>query len=205
MYEIKDVKKMMETIAQEASKHVDLLAELDGRSGDGDLGETVEKLAKVIIEGSRRDYDDIGMMLKTVAAEMNRAAPSTLGTLLSMGVMALAKSCRGRSTLDAEDVAGFPYILAESIGKSGKAKPGDKTILDALYPMAETVKSTFSETGDLRASYRAGAQAAEQGAESTAGMMPKAGRAQWIGERVKENKDAGAVLCAKTAEVFLRF
>jgi hypothetical protein len=34
-------------------------------------------------------------------------------------------------------------------------------------------------------------------------MIPKAGRAQWIGERVKDNLDAGAVLCAKIAELFI--
>lgn len=81
----------------------------------------------------------------------------------------------------------------------GKAQRGDKTILDALLPMAEAVEKSFAETGCLSAALQAGAQAAKEGAEGTCGMLAKTGRARWLGERAREHMDAGAALCALVA------
>ncbi len=203
MYNIIDVKKMMGKMAEEALKHKELLGELDGLSGDGDLGETVEKASKAVIDSIQKETPDIGALLKGAAMEINKAAPSTLGTLLSGGVMALAKAYKGKKELEAKEIAELPKIMADNIQEKGKAKPGDKTILDALCPMADAVNCNFTETGELKQAFHAGAKAAAKGAEKTKGMLPKAGRAQWIGERVKDNPDGGAVLCAKLGALFL--
>jgi len=88
------------------------------------------------------------------------------------------------------------------IREKGKAELGDKTILDALIPMSEAVAAEYNNGSELKHCFHRGAEAARRGAESTAGMIPKAGRAQWIGERVKDNQDGGAVFCALVAEIF---
>lgn len=203
MYKIADIQKKMFEIADEAAKHVDLLAELDGLSGDGDLGETIGKLTKEVIKKSDEEFSEVGVLFMKTAMAMNKAAPSTLGTLLSSGVMALAKACKGKTELIDEDIISFPRIFADAIKEKGHAEIGDKTILDALYPMAFAAEKEFEVVKDLKQSFKAGGKAAIEGAEHTRGMIPKSGRAQWIGERVKDNLDGGAVLCAKVAEVFI--
>lgn len=203
MYKIADIQKKMFEIADEAAKHVDLLAELDGLSGDGDLGETIGKLTKEVIKKSDEEFDEVGALFMKTAMAMNKAAPSTLGTLLSSGVMALAKASKGKTELTDEDVVNFPRIFADAIKEKGHAEIGDKTILDALYPMAFAVEKEFEAVKDLKQAFKAGGQAAIEGAENTKGMIPKSGRAQWIGERVKDNLDGGAVLCAKVARIFI--
>jgi dihydroxyacetone kinase len=116
--------------------------------------------------------------------------------------MAIAREMKGKAELDPADISRIPKIMADSIKEKGKAESGDKTILDALIPMSEAVSGEFSRGSDIRECFHKGAEAARKGAERTAGMLPKAGRAQWIGERVRGNQDGGAVLCATVAELF---
>lgn len=203
-YTREDVSRILLLIADKIKKNVDLLAELDGLSGDGDLGETMGKSANAVIETAEscKEVTDIGAFLMKTALAMNKAAPSTLGTLLSCAVMAVAKETKGLQNLCPAEIVTIPRIMASAIGQKGKASPGDKTILDSLVPMSEAVISEFSHAG-LKAAFHKGALAAKQGADSTASMIPKAGRAQWIGERVKDNLDGGAVLCAIVCELFL--
>ena len=123
-----------------------------------------------------------------------------MGTLLSSGIMTIAKTTKGKAGLEDSDVVGFPHLFAEGIMARGNAKVGDKTILDALVPMADVVEQVFASGSSLREAYLAGAEAARLGAESTCGMLAKVGRAHWIGERAKEHMDGGAALCAMLAK-----
>lgn len=203
MYDIESVKAIAGALCNEAEQHLDLLAELDGKSGDGDLGETIGKLSATIKTCiAEESGTDISMFLKKTAMDMNKAAPSTLGTLLSGGVLGLAKYCKGKETLTDEDIIQFPAVFADAIHDRGKAELGDKTILDALYPMADAVKGDYEANGSVVDAFAKGAAAAEEGANSTAGMIAKAGRARWIAERTQDNLDAGAVFCAKTVGAF---
>ena len=85
----------------------------------------------------------------------------------------------------------------------GGAKLGDKTILDALCPMAETVEREFSQGSALKAAFSAGAETAKTAAKGTAGMRAAAGRAKWLGERAVEYPDGGAVLCGIIAQALV--
>ena len=204
IYQFEDICRMLGIIAEKMKQDLDVLAELDGLSGDGDLGESIEKSANAIIHtvGSC-DYKNIGELFMKVSIAMNKAAPSTLGTLLAGAVMAVAKEMKGKETLEEKDVIHIPKTMAESIKEKGKAGLGDKTILDALIPMSEVIENEFIKGADVRMCFHQGAAAAVKGAESTIGMIPKAGRAQWIGERVKQYPDGGAVFCAKVAQLFI--
>lgn len=201
MYTTLEIKKTLEKIAQQIKMQETLLAELDGLSGDGDLGITAVKLSEALEKMAQSDITDLGMLFMKTGMEMNKQAPSTMGTLLAAGVMSLGKQFKGQTDLADEDLAAIPQLLAEEIKKRGKASLGDKTILDALIPMADAVRETFAETGDIKEAYRKGANAAETGAGQTRGMIAKTGRASWIADRTKDNLDGGAVLYAKIAEL----
>jgi dihydroxyacetone kinase len=71
----------------------------------------------------------------------------------------------------------------KAISKLGGAKPGDRTMLDALDPFVKVLKS-----GTLRAAV----EAAEGGAEATAQMKPRLGRSSYLGDRVLGHRDPGA-------------
>lgn len=204
MYQVNDVKSIIAKVAQAIHDKKDYLGELDGKSGDGDLGLSMEAAFGAMQE-TAVSYEgaQISELLMKAAMNCNKAAPSTMGTLMSAGVMTIAKSAKGKSGFEDEDVVKLPRLFAEAIMARGKAKPGDKTILDALCPMADTVEQKYAETGSLVQAYAAAAQTAEAAAAATAGMRAAAGRAKWLGERAAEYPDGGAVLCSIIAKALV--
>ncbi|MBQ9941717.1 MAG: DAK2 domain-containing protein [Christensenellaceae bacterium] len=195
------VKAFIEKAAGILAANADELARLDGQSGDGDLGASMSAAGQAMRDmAAATPGEDIGGLLMKVAMACNKAAPSTMGTLVSSGVMALAKTSKGKNQLADADLIAMPRLFGEAIMARGKAQVGDKTILDALMPMADAVEAEFAASGDLGAAFAAGAKAARAGAEATCGMLAKTGRAKWIGERAQEHMDGGAALCAILAE-----
>lgn len=205
MYDIADLKAVFSKAAAILDANVDELARLDGLSGDGDLGASMSAAGQAMQAAvSAEENTDLGAVLMKAAMACNKAAPSTMGTLISSGVMALAKASKGKTSLSAADLVTFPRLFAEAIMARGKSQLGDKTILDALLPMADAVEASFAGNADLQAAFAAGAAAAQAGAEATCGMLAKVGRAHWIGERAKDNMDGGAALCAILATQLLQ-
>ena len=204
MYTVEDIKKLIQKIVLSITKKVDYLGELDGKSGDGDLGISMQAAFQAMNTVSQ-EYagTDIGMLLQEMAKACNKAAPSTMGTLLAGGILGIAKTQVGKGTFEAEEVQAFPRIFANAIMARGKAKVGDKTILDALIPLCDAVETTFAQSKDLKLSFQKGAEAAEKAAEATRGMQAKIGRAKWLGERAAEYPDAGAVLCSILAAAII--
>ena len=70
-----------------------------------------------------------------------------------------------------------------------KAKPGDKTMVDALYPALD---AGMKAEGDVKAIFAAMAEAALAGAAATSDMVAKFGRAKNVGERSIGTPDPGA-------------
>ena len=70
-----------------------------------------------------------------------------------------------------------------------KAKIGDKTMVDALYPALD---AGMAVEGDAKAVFAAMGKAAAEGAEKTADMVARFGRAKNVGERSLGTKDPGA-------------
>ena len=62
---------------------------------------------------------------------------------------------------------------------------------------------TKFSNADINSGLSAAAIAARQGAQSTAEMMPRHGRAGWIGERAKGLEDAGANVIAVVFEALV--
>lgn len=204
MVTAKEVKEFLEKLAGLLHENVEELARLDGQSGDGDLGASMDSAASAMAETAQAEAGaDLGMLLMKVAMACNKAAPSTMGTLVSSGIMAVAKAWKGKEQVGDAELAAIPRQFADAMMARGKAQVGDKTILDALVPMAEAVEAVFAENGDLAAAFAAGAEAAQKGAQATCGMLAKTGRARWIGERARENMDGGAALCALVARGIL--
>lgn len=204
MIVLKDIKQTMSDIAHKAIENIELYTTLDGLSGDGDLGDTIKYSTDAILAHINTSQEkDIGKFLFTCGVAMNKAAPSTLGTLLATSVMQLGKTFKGYDALSDEDISRIPKLMGETISSKGGAVLGDKTILDALIPMGDKVYNIYTTERDIKRAYHEGAKEAIKGAQNTAGMIPKAGRAQWIGERVKDNLDGGAMVCATIAELFI--
>jgi len=204
MYRLDDVKTILGKLKNAVIEKKDYLGELDGKSGDGDLGMSME-LAFTAIADAGEAYagESISEMLLRCAMSCNKAAPSTMGTLITSGIMAYAKECKGKEFLSGADVIAAPRILADAIAQRGKSGVGQKTILDALYPMADAVEEANRKGCSLKDCFAYGADAAQKAAADTAGMLAKSGRAKWLGERAAQYPDSGAVLCGILAHALV--
>lgn len=181
----------------------DELTEIDSKLGDGDMGISMEKAAeavKSVVEAAPADIALKDLFIQSGSA-LNKAAPSTMGTLLSGALLALAKAVNNKSVLNEEDLVMMPTIMAQAISQRGKAQAGDKTVLDALVPYADTLRREYSASADLACALKKAYAKAVEGMESTKGIKAQKGRASWLGERNMEYPDAGAVMFCRVAEI----
>ncbi len=73
---------------------------------------------------------------------MAKAAPSTMGTLMGTGFMRGGKAVSGTDEISTTDLAEFFQAFVTGIMERGKAKPGEKTIIDSLKPAADFTRKT---------------------------------------------------------------
>lgn len=86
----------------------------------------------------------------------------------------------------------------QAISQLGGAKPGDRTMLDALDPFVQALKSPDGKA--LGETVLSAVDAAEHGMEATAQMKPRLGRSSYLGDRVLGYPDPGA----KAITIWLR-
>jgi dihydroxyacetone kinase len=162
------------------------LTELDRISGDGDLGVSLARGANAVLQAlPGYPLDDTPALLKALGHTLLRELGGSSGPLY--GVLFL----RCGSVL--ESTHAWAEALQQgcrAITELGGAKPGDRTMLDALYPFAEAFSRGMP----------AALEAAVRGAEATAQMRPRLGRSSYLGDRVLGHPDPGA----KAVTIWLR-
>lgn len=173
-------------------EQTDYLVELDARFGDGDLGISMSQGFAAATNAMEEDKDtkDLGLLLRTAANAFNEAAPSTLGTIMSFLFMGMAKVLKGKTDASLEEAADAMMNGLNFIMEKAKSKPGDKTILDSLYPGVLSLKEN-AEKGK-EAALKEALKAAEAGLESTRQMRGKHGRIAYYGEKTIGEIDGGA-------------
>lgn len=202
-YTGEDFKNCMIKICGRLMEIRDELTEIDAKLGDGDMGVSMGKAAGAVratVEGASPDMDLKDLLMRSASA-LNQAAPSTMGTLLSGALFSLAKFVSGKTALNEEDLVMIPTVMVQAISQRGKAQKGDKTILDALIPYADTLKEEYAAALDIESARKKAYRQAVAGMESTKGILAKKGRASWLGERNMEYPDAGAVMFCKVVEI----
>lgn len=100
-----DIASILIKVAVDMKGHVDELRELDAVIGDGDLGVTIELGANAL--GSylaAPDETDVGKMLARCGMNINKANPSTFGTLLASAFLGAGKAVQNKPNITADDL-----------------------------------------------------------------------------------------------------
>jgi hypothetical protein len=169
--------------------------DLDAAAGDADLGITARKIAEGIRAANLSLSGDLKADLMLVGKEISKFASSTFGTLFATGFIRASAAVSNDDDALTNTRKSFQAAF-DGISARGKAALGERTLLDALHPAIEALNSAK----DLKSGLSQAASAARSGATATANMMPKHGRAGWIGERAKGIEDAGANVVAVVFE-----
>jgi dihydroxyacetone kinase len=168
-----------------------MLTELDQAVGDGDLGVTAVKLAEALESAAGQPGADVGKYLAQTGMALNRAAPSTMGTLMATALMQAGKRVMGKERLAAADLPDLLDAAVEGVRTRGKANLGDKTILDALEPASGALSTSLKEGRSLSAAAEAMVAAAREGRDRVTPQRNRIGRAGWLGERTEGKVDPG--------------
>lgn len=191
---ITDLQAIFADLSRAMADNFQLLTDLDAVAGDGDLGITMSKgFAAAANAAQNYTEKDVGKLFLTAGVAMAREAPSTLGTLIASGFMKGAKEVAGREVLTLSDSARFLSGFVRGVMDRGKSQPGEKTIIDALLPAAEALKSAKPDQ-PLADAWQAAVHAAEAGLEGTKQMKAQHGRAAYRGEDSIGKVDGGATV-----------
>ena len=185
--------KIVASISDIMTENRDYLVSLDQQNGDGDLGISMASGYEAVKNYlASAEEKDLGKLLMKCSSVFNEAAPSSLGTITSFGFMGMAKALKGKEDASFADCIDALDAGLNKIMEKAKSKPGEKTILDALYPAIESLK--VNKDGDKVAALKAAAEAAAQGSEDTKNMRSVHGRAAYYADNSIGTLDGGSVV-----------
>ncbi len=191
---VRDITAIVTRISGTMTEKKDELIRLDGAVGDGDLGLTMEKAFTTAREEAAAFPDaDTGKLLMKIGMAIARAAPSTMGTLVATGFMSGGKAVTGLTSLGVKEMAAFFEAFVTGIMQRGKSKPGEKTIVDVLYPAAEALKAAAAEGAGLEEAFRRCSAASTDGLSRVKDMIAQHGRVAYYQEQSRGKEDPGAV------------
>ena len=122
-------------------QYADELNTADGLLGDGDLGVTMIRGFRNLLEELESLPKDIGMAIFQCAKAFTKSSGSSYGTLLATGMMAVAKVKKGQTEIEMDEVSGLFNISLEAMQMRGKASLGDKTVLDVIAAAGDAAKN----------------------------------------------------------------
>jgi len=176
----------------------DALCQMDGLIGDADHGIAMAQ-GMVAAQAAVAALGDV-----TLQDQFNAAAKAFLdavgassGPLYATAFLRAGKVTKQRREMELTETPQIIVAMADGIAQRGKAKPGQKTMLDAWAPAAAAIGS-----GSLRTDVAKARQAAQSGALATTDMIATIGRAALLGARSLGHPDPGAASAAMLITVF---
>lgn len=177
------------------NRNREYLIDLDSVVGDGDLGLTMgDGFAAAYEEVENTTESDLGKILYQAGKAMSIKVPSTMGTLMASGFMQAGKAMKGKTELKDQDFVEMFQAYFDGVAVRGKAKVGEKTFLDGLYPAVESLKTGIAQGKNLKTLTEEAAIAAEKGFRNTTTMIAVHGRAATRGEESRKLEDPGAAV-----------
>ena len=171
------------------------LTEMDRIVGDGDLGASMKRAATAV-QKSLETYplDEAPATLRALAQTLRSALGGSSGPLYGVFFLRCGNVLENSGWRSLAQWAEAMQEGVRAISELGGAKPGDRTMLDALYPFVAALKSAGADAS--REVLEAAVKEAKRGAEATARMTPRLGRSSYLGDRVIGHADPGATAVA---------
>ncbi len=194
-YSAEQLPLLFEGVASIFAEKKEELCDMDAKMGDGDLGLTMDKGYGVLPELLRQNLEpgDVGKTLMKAGMKMSGIVPSTMGTLMSSGIMEGGKALKGKAELGAEELSVYLTAFAAGIQKRGKCQLGDRTILDSIDAGAKKAAEAAAAGKDMAGVIEAACEGATAGVEATKAMAPKFGKAAVFAAKAAGVPDQGAV------------
>jgi dihydroxyacetone kinase-like protein len=195
---INDFNNILVAISKTMTANRNYLCELDSVIGDGDHGITISSgFEKIINTIEGRDFTDSAELLRTAGSSFMATVGGTTGPIFGYFFIEMGNKLKEISNgenipVGVDEFSIMAEAAMEKIMKLGGAKPGDKTMIDALYPAVNSLQQSVKEKLSQGEAFRLMTAVALAGAQSTKDLIASKGRARYAGERAIGYQDAGA-------------
>lgn len=185
---IDDFKSMLECALKNIKEREEEFSQLDAVIGDGDHGQAIVTAMTAVVETAHKGTE-FKSMLNDMGFDVMLQVSGSTSTLFGAFFLGMSDAVSG-TELDAEGVKKMFSGGLANVQMQTQAKPGDKTMMDALVPAVNAITTCVSS--DIAEILKAGSEAALEGAAKTVDMKANFGRARNYGERSIGFADSGA-------------
>ncbi len=197
----------LEAMATTVAGDEEELGRIDAVAGDGDHGRGMVRGTAAAVDAAREAVEagaGAGRTLVTAGDAWASKAGGTSGVLWGAALAALGAVLGDEGRPSDRDVAEGVRAAYDALVRLGGAKPGDKTMLDALLPFSDELTAAVGRGEELVPAWAGAVEQARSAARATADLRPQVGRARPLAERSVGTPDAGAVSMAMCLEAVLR-
>ena len=202
------LKEAVKAVANAIIAEKNHLTMLDTKTGDGDHGLNMTRGATAVLEAIDEIDDNklnAGTLCNAVGQAIIMNVGGASGPLYGTGFVEASKTLDENSKLDVETLAKFFEAMIAGIQRRGHAKRGDKTMLDTLIPIYETLQAAKDEDQSIDEILEDALTAGREGMEFTKTIAAKRGRASYIGDKSIGFEDPGAVSSMIIFRTFCQF
>lgn len=178
------------------------LGRIDAIAGDGDHGIGMQRgttAASAVASSLAARGAGAETILIGAGNEWSNRAGGTSGAIWGLILRTVGEQLGDTEAATAGRVSAGVSAAKDAVMAYGKASVGDKTMVDALVPFADTLEARVAAGDGLADAWLAAATAAGSAAEATADLLPGMGRARTHGEKSLGVPDPGAVSLALIA------
>ena len=193
MFDYALMKRFLLALAAKIMNEKDHLNKLDAACGDGDFGVGMYlgfKSAQKAVE--EHTTGDIGTLLSNTGSAILSSVGGASGPVFGTFFAEMGEKAKGKSEIQLGDLATMLEGSLEGICLRGRAKVGDKTLVDALEPAVKSLRESVSRKIELLPALQVMVEASKCGCESTADLVAKHGKARYLGEQAVGHIDPGA-------------
>lgn len=189
---IQETKEMLLYIADKIIANKAILTEVDSAIGDGDHGIGMAGGMQKVKDklSGQEEFESVYQVFEIAGKAMLMSMGGASGVIFGSLYMAGAKGMVTGEQINAKELAQMLRRSLEAIKERGKAKQGDKTMVDALEPAVIAMEANWQN--GLSEMLKAAEDAARRGVEDTKKYAAKFGRAKSLMERSIGHQDAGA-------------
>lgn len=180
------------------------LGRIDAQAGDGDHGQGMRRGSAAALDAANAAVA-AGAGAASVLAVAGDAwadrAGGTSGAIWGLLLRSWSNALSDSYAIEKEAVVKGARLALDGVTRLGRARLGDKTLVDALVPFVEALEREAASGGSLPDAWQSAAAAATSAADATSALTPKLGRARPLAEKSIGHPDAGAISLALVARV----
>jgi dihydroxyacetone kinase-like protein len=187
------LRQLIERVCQAVIARADHLTDLDQAIGDGDHGVNMKRGCEAVLaEIAGTAAKPLPEALRAIGTQLVMTVGGASGPLYGTLFLTLGKELPAEPDLAA--VAKAVKAALAAVQARGKSERGQKTLLDVLGPVSDTLSDgDFGSLTELAA-------IANQAAAATVPLQATRGRASFLGERSIGHMDPGACSLALIVE-----